>query len=61
MIELTWPRTGVPPLRADIDGRLRALRRAEAALRRVLGLTSSALLGTAAGGVVALFTTGLFS
>ncbi len=56
-----WERTGVPPLRADIDGRLRALRRSEASARRFLGLTSSALLGTAVGGVAALFTTGLFS
>ena len=56
-----WERTGAPPLRVDIDGRLRALRRAEGALRRVLGLTSFALLGTAAGGVAALFTMGLFS
>lgn len=49
MPEPIWARTGAPPLRADIDGRLRALRRSEAALRRALGFVAVGLLGSAVG------------
>ena len=54
MPEPTWARTGVPPLRADIDGRLRALRRAEAGARRFLALGLVGLLGSAVGAIAAL-------
>ena len=54
MSEPTWVPTGAPPLRSDIDRRLRALRRAERSLRRVLGFCAVGLLGVAVGTLAAI-------
>lgn len=51
-----WAPTKVPPLRADIDRRRRALRRALAAELRVLALGGAGLAGTAIGAIIALCT-----
>ncbi len=60
-----WARTGVPPLRSDIDVHLRASRQIVKRAQRLRDLVDLfavfALAGTAAGGIIAIFTTGLFS
>ena len=61
MVTSTWHRTKVPPLRADIDRRLREFRRAEARAERFGLFTLAALLGTAFGTLAAFITPGVFS
>lgn len=51
-----WAPTKVPPLRADIDRRRRALRRALAAQLRVWAIIGAGLAGISLGASVALFT-----
>lgn len=53
---MTWHPTKVPPLRADVDRRRRALRRALAAEAKAWALGAAGLAGTAAGAVAALYT-----
>lgn len=52
----SWEPTKVPPLRADIDRRRRALRRALAAELRAWALGGAGLAGAALGAIVALYT-----
>jgi hypothetical protein len=53
---VTWPPTKVPPLRADVDRRRRALRRALAAEAKAWALGAAGLVGAAAGAVTAIYT-----
>ncbi len=53
MTEPTWHRTEVPPLRADIDRRLRQLRRDYARAARGGWFVVSGLLGIVLGALIA--------
>lgn len=58
MIEPTWDRTEVPPLRADFDRLDRERRKDLARIARVGWLMLAALMGLAAGALIALTTSG---
>ncbi len=65
MPEPIWHPVRVPPLRSDIDVHLRASRQIVKRAQRLRDLVDLfavfALVGTAAGGITALFTTGVYS